>query len=55
MPGDVGYRASATALSREVLTATLGVEKEDLPAFPFTPNDPLLVKKVNPVDPVWMA
>ncbi|KUJ07662.1 RmlC-like cupin [Mollisia scopiformis] len=52
MPGDVGYRASATALSREVLAATFGVEKEELPEFPFTPKDPLLVKRLNPVDPV---
>lgn len=51
-PADVGYRASATALSREVLAATFGVTEGELPAFPSTPIDPLIVPRVNPVDPV---
>jgi len=52
MPYDVGYRTSATALSREVIAATFGVGTGDLPPFPFTTKDPLLVGKKNPVDPV---
>jgi oxalate decarboxylase len=52
IPGDVGYRTSATALSREVLAATFGVDEDKLPEFPFTVKDPLLVGKKNPVDPI---
>jgi oxalate decarboxylase len=51
-PGDIGYRAAASAYSREVLAAVFGVAAEDVPDFPFTPVDPLLVERVNPVDPV---
>ncbi|KAI4216969.1 MAG: hypothetical protein LQ351_000918 [Letrouitia transgressa] len=51
-PGDVGFRASGTTLSEEVLGATLGVRGKTIPVFPFTPEDPLLVSRVNPVDPV---
>lgn len=50
-PGDIGYRASASAYSREVLAATLGVELAALPQLPFTPADPLIVDRVNPRDP----
>jgi oxalate decarboxylase len=52
MPYDVGYRTFATALSREVIAATFGVAAGDLPLFPFTVNDPLLVGRINSVDPV---
>ncbi len=51
-PADIGYRASATALSREVLAATLWVTPGELPELPFTPQDPLLVDRSNPVDPM---
>jgi oxalate decarboxylase len=47
MPQDVGYRASATAMSREVMAATFGVTEGQLPAFPFTPKDPLIVGNFN--------
>lgn len=50
-PGDIGYRASASAYSREVLAATFNVHIDDLPDFPFTKADPLIVNRVNPVDP----
>ncbi|MCB0860336.1 MAG: cupin domain-containing protein [Solirubrobacterales bacterium] len=50
-PEDIGYRASATAYSREVLAATLGVAPADLPKLPFTPEDPLIVDRTNPRDP----
>jgi oxalate decarboxylase len=49
-PGDIGYRASASAYSREVLAATFNTHIDDLPAFPFTNSDPLIVERVNPVD-----
>jgi len=54
-PGDVGYRATATAFSREALAAGLGVRERDLPQFPATPVDPLIVARRNPVDPFVAA
>ena len=50
MPGDIGYRASASAYSREVLAATFNMHIDDLPNFPFTKTDPLIVNRYNPVD-----
>lgn len=52
MPADIGYRASASAFSREVLAASFGMSERDLPRFPFTPVDPLFVARANPRDPV---
>ncbi|KMO81911.1 cupin domain-containing protein [Mycolicibacterium obuense] len=49
-PADIGYKASASAYSREVLAATFRTHIDDLPTFPFTPADPLIVSRVNPVD-----
>jgi oxalate decarboxylase len=49
-PGDIGYRTSASAYSREVLAATFGTHVDDLPDFPFTKADPLIVNRRNPVD-----
>lgn len=49
-PGDVGFRASASAMSKEVLAATFGMPVEKLPRFPFTPADPLIVGRPNPLD-----
>jgi oxalate decarboxylase len=49
-PGDIGYRASVSAYSREVLAATFNTHIADLSAFPFTNSDPLIVPRVNPVD-----
>ncbi|QAY73063.1 cupin domain-containing protein [Agromyces protaetiae] len=51
-PGDIGYRATASAFSREVLSAAFGVPEAKLPQFPFTPVDPLIVARKNPRDPV---
>ncbi|WP_291056243.1 cupin domain-containing protein [Herbiconiux sp.] len=51
-PGDIGYRATASAFSRRVLAATFGVDDATLPVFPVTPVDPLMVRRSNPVDPV---
>jgi oxalate decarboxylase len=50
MPGDIGYRASASAYSREVFAATFNMHIDDLPNFPFTKTDPLIVTRNNPVD-----
>lgn len=49
-PGDIGYRASLSAYSREVLAATFDTHIDDLPRFPFTSADPLIVTRNNPVD-----
>lgn len=49
-PGDIGYRASISAYSREVLAATFDTHIDDLPNFPFTSADPLIVTRRNPVD-----
>jgi oxalate decarboxylase len=49
-PGDIGYRASISAYSREVLAATFDTHIDDLPDFPFTKTDPLLVNRLNPLD-----
>lgn len=51
-PADIGYRASASAYSREVLAAAFDTHIDDLPAFPFTPADPLIVGRTNPLDRV---
>jgi oxalate decarboxylase len=51
-PGDIGYRATVSAFSREVLASTFGISEPALPAFPFTPVDPLIVPRPNPADPV---
>ncbi len=50
-PGDIGYRATASAFSREVLAASFGLREKDLPSFPYTPVDPLIVSRINPRDP----
>jgi oxalate decarboxylase/phosphoglucose isomerase-like protein (cupin superfamily) len=51
-PGDIGYRASASAFSPRVPASVFGVAEADLPRFPFTPVDPLIVPRENPLDPV---
>jgi oxalate decarboxylase len=50
MPQDVGYCTSATALAREFLAATFEVSKSQLPVFPVTVKDPLIVARKQPVD-----
>ncbi|MEJ1935927.1 cupin domain-containing protein [Nostoc sp. NIES-2111] len=47
-PGDIGYRASASAFGPGVLAAALGLPPDRLPAFPDTPEDPLIVRRMNP-------
>lgn len=51
MPADIGYRGSATAVPRPALQATFGAHADALPELPFTPEDPLIVARRNPVDP----
>ena len=50
-PGDIGFRTLVGAFTRDTLAATLGVAEPELPAFPFAEEDPLIVGRVNPVDP----
>ncbi|HEV7614717.1 MAG TPA: cupin domain-containing protein [Solirubrobacterales bacterium] len=50
-PGDIGFRACASALSRRALASVFGLSEEELPNFPFTPVDPLIVARQNPLDP----
>jgi oxalate decarboxylase len=49
-PADIGYRTSISAYSREVLSATFDTHIDELPNFPFTKADPLIVNRVNPLD-----
>jgi oxalate decarboxylase len=51
-PGDVGYRSLINVYPRDLLAAAFGMSEADLPTFPFTPIDPLLVGRTNPIDPV---
>lgn len=51
-PGDVGYRSLINVYPRDVVAAALGMVEADLPNFPFTEIDPLLVLRTNPIDPV---
>jgi oxalate decarboxylase len=50
-PADIGYRASMSAYSRNVLAATFGVALDALPDLPFTPTDPLIVTRNNALAP----
>ncbi|CAF1657687.1 unnamed protein product [Adineta ricciae] len=52
VPGDIGLTGSFSAYSRETLAATLDCQLEDLPQFPFYPKSLLIVKRINPVDPI---
>lgn len=50
-PGDIGFRTLVGTLPRDVLAATFGVDEPELPLFPFTEQDPLIVGRLNPIDP----
>ena len=54
-PGDIGYRASASGYSREVLAATLNTDTSTLPTLPFTAQDPLIVNRFNALDEYAVA
>lgn len=51
-PGDVGYRSLVSCFPRDVLAGAFGMREADLPRLPFTAQDPLLVPRVNPLDPI---
>jgi oxalate decarboxylase len=51
-PGDIGFRTLVGCFERDVLAATLRMAEADLPRFPASEQDPLLVERINPVDPV---
>ncbi|MER8406879.1 cupin domain-containing protein [Mesorhizobium sp. M1307] len=51
-PGDVGYRSLINVFPRSVLAQSFGIAEDQLPHFPFTEIDPLLVPRTNPIDPV---
>ena len=51
-PGDVGYRSLISIYPRNLLAAAFGMAEADLPVFPFTEIDPLLVPRTNPLDPM---
>lgn len=49
-PGDVGYRTLINIFPRPAIAASLGIAEKDLPEFPFTEIDPLIVGRINPLD-----
>lgn len=51
-PGDIGFRTLVGSFAREVLAATFGMSEAEMPQFPFTEQDPLLVTRCNPIDPI---
>lgn len=51
-PGDIGYRSLISAYPRALVAAAFGIPEAELPVFPFTEIDPLLVPRPNPLDPV---
>lgn len=52
MPKDVGFRQAGTVMSRRIIAAAFGIPEKNLPEFPYENEDPLLVAKKNPEDPV---
>jgi len=50
-PGDIGFCTLVGGLARDELAATFGMEESDLPQLPFKEEDPLLVGRVNELDP----
>lgn len=52
MPKDVGFRQAGTVMSRRLMAAAFGMKEDELPVFPYSNDDSLLVYKKNPVDPI---
>ena len=50
-PGDIGGNSLVSAFSLEVLAAACETSPSSLPRFSFTARDPLIVPRLNPVDP----
>jgi oxalate decarboxylase len=51
-PGDIGYRAALSAFATPVLQAAFDADGAVFDELPFTGQDPLIVARVNDVDPV---
>jgi oxalate decarboxylase len=51
-PGDIGYRAALSAFTTPVLQAAFDTGAAVFDELPFTGADPLIVPRVNAVDPV---
>ncbi|MDV6330786.1 cupin domain-containing protein [Asticcacaulis sp. 201] len=52
LPGDIGFKSLASCYSRQILASAFDVVEADLPNFPFTDVDPLIVPRGNPIDAV---
>jgi len=50
-PPDIGGKSLVSCFSPEVLAAAFNVDPSAVPRFPFTAQDPLIVPRVNPIDP----
>ena len=50
-PGDVGFRSVVSDYPRDVLAASFGLTSDQLPDFPLSEIDSLLVQRLNPIDP----
>jgi oxalate decarboxylase len=50
-PGDIGGKSLVSAFSPEIMAATFQTDVSSMPHFPFTAQDPLIVPRLNPVDP----
>jgi oxalate decarboxylase len=51
MPGDIGATTLPPGYSRDVLAATFNADPSVIPNFPFVVRAPLIVPRINPVDP----
>jgi oxalate decarboxylase len=51
LPGDIGMRPATSYFSKDVLAASFGLSPSQFPDIPFAPDDPLIVPRINPVDP----
>jgi oxalate decarboxylase len=51
MPADVGYRAGMSALRPEIVADLFKLPADRVPTLPFTAQDPLVVERINPIDP----
>lgn len=52
MPQDIGFKATAHGIPHELMAATLGVGRANLPNLQGTTGNPLIVSRCNPVDEV---
>lgn len=50
-PGDIGGKSLVSAFSPEVLAAAFQTSPSSIPHFLFTAQDPLIVLRLNPIDP----